>query len=390
MKFNFNYVAILILSVIITSCSDSEEPVIPVNNVNKGEVIENYANIVLQSYTDALTDAQALETAINTFTNSPTEANFTATKQAWKIARESYGPTEAYRFANGPIDIDDDAPEGLLNSWPLDENYIDYVDGASDSGIINNPSMNPTIDKATLLDVNQPGTEEASVSIGYHAIEFLLWGQDLTDPSEKLAGQRPYTDFVDGGTALNQDRRREYLKVCADLLTDHLQLLVDAWSGTYKSTFLGLPQETALKNMFTSIAILTKGELAGERVFVAYDNRDQEDEHSCFSDNTDRDLRLNLEGVLNVYNGTYKTISGASLKDLVTEANETKGLEVNAAIANASTLVNATATPFDFAISNETERVKVLASVNGLNDLGDKFVEGASAVGIIISADLPD
>jgi putative iron-regulated protein len=101
-------------------------------------------------------------------------------------------------------------------------------------------------------------------------------------------------------------------------------------------------------------------------------------------------LRLNLEGVLNVYNGTYKTISGASLKDLVTEANETTGLEVNAAIANASTLVNATATPFDFAISNETERVKVLASVNGLNDLGDKFVEGASAVGITISADLPD
>ncbi len=371
---------------LLVSCNENND-VIPTNKISKKEVIENYANIVLQNYKNALTDAEALETTISTLTTTPTKANLTAAKTAWKAARESYGTTEAFRFASGPIDMNDDAPEGLLNSWPLDENYIDYVQGDANSGIINNPTMYPTIDKASLLGINQPGSNEKSVSIGYHAIEFLLWGQDLTLPSEKKAGQRAYTDYT---SAANADRRKEYLKVCADLLTDHLQLLVNAWEGSYKTTFLALSEDTALKNMFTGIAILTKGELSGERIFVAYDNKDQEDEHSCFSDNTDRDIRLNLDGIINVYNGTYKNISGPSLKDLVNETNTTLGTQVSTSLATAETTINATATPFDFAISDTTERPKVLLSVNSLNNLGDKFVEGATALGLQISADLPE
>lgn len=373
--------------VVFTSCSDDNNDNPPENQVTKRQVIENYANIVLQSYKDALTDAQALETSINTFLTTPNEANFVKAKEIWLQARESYGPTEAYRFANGPIDIDDDAPEGLLNSWPLDENYIDYVVGASNSGIINNPTMYPTIDKATLLGLNQPGNQEANVAVGYHAIEFLLWGQDVTAPSEKKAGQRAYTDYT---TATNADRRGAYLKVCADLLTDHLQLLVTAWEGSYKTTFLALPEDTALKNMFAAISILTKGELSGERMFVAYDNQDQEDEHSCFSDNTHRDIRLNLAGIVNVYKGKYGSISGASLSNLVSQANATVGTEVLTAVSNAENAVNATATPFDFAISDATERAKVLTAINALNDLGDKFVEGAAKLNLTISANLPD
>ncbi|WP_299158668.1 imelysin family protein [uncultured Tenacibaculum sp.] len=383
-KFKSLFVAI-ITATLLVSCSDNND--VPLTKVSKKLVIENYAAIVLQNYKDALTDAQALETAINTFATTPTEANFTTAKAAWKTARESYGTTEAFRFASGPIDIDDDAPEGLLNSWPLDENYIDYVDTDANSGIVNNPTTYPTITKASLLGVNQPGSNEKSVSIGYHAIEFLLWGQDLTAPADKKAGQRAYTDYT---TKSNADRRKEYLKVCADLLTDHLQLLVTAWEGSYKTTFLALSEEVALKNMFTGIAILTKGELSGERIFVAYDNKNQEDEHSCFSDNTDRDIRLNLNGIVNVYNGTYKNISGPSIKDLVNEAKATLGSEIATALTAAQTAVNATATPFDFAISDATERPKVLVSVNSLNSLGDKFVEGGTAIGLKISAELPD
>lgn len=383
-KFKSLFVAI-ITATLLVSCSDNND--VPVTKVSKKLVIENYAAIVLQNYKDALTDAQALETAINTFATSPTDANFTAAKAAWKTSRESYGTTEAFRFASGPIDIDDNAPEGLLNSWPLDENYIDYVDTDANAGIINNPTTYPTITKASLLGVNQPGSNEKSVSIGYHAVEFLLWGQDLTDPADKKAGQRAYTDYT---TAANADRRKEYLKVCADLLTDHLQLLVTAWEGTYKTTFLALSEDVALKNIFTGIAILTKGELSGERIFVAYDNKAQEDEHSCFSDNTDRDIRLNLDGIVNVYNGTYKNISGPSLKDLVNETNATIGTQIATALTTAQAAVNATASPFDFAISDATERPKVLVSVNSLNSLGDKFVEGGTAIGLKISAELPD
>jgi putative iron-regulated protein len=311
------------------------------------------------------------------------------TKEMWLVSRESYGPTEAFRFANGPIDAED-GPEGLLNAWPLDEVYVDYVEDAPNAGIINDLETYPTLDKALLESLNEAGGE-ANISIGYHAIEFLLWGQDLTDPSEMLPGQRKYTDFVSGenGTASNQDRRRQYLVLCADLLTDHLQLMIDQWAvgGAYRSTIDNANVEEVLSNMLTAIATLSKSELGGERMFVAYDNQDQEDEHSCFSDNTDRDIRLNLDGIANVYRGSYKNISGVSLEDLIKEADASLGDEVSAALVAAESAVFATADPFDFAIFDGAERPKVLAAVTALQTLGDKLVQGAAALGLSITTD---
>lgn len=362
------------------------------DGVENAAVISNYADLVAQAYQAAYDDAVALQTAIDAFVADPTEANMTAAKDAWLQARESYGPTEAFRFAQGPIDIIDgeEGPEGLLNSWPLDENYIDYVDGASDAGIINDPVTFPTIDKALLESLNGEGGEE-NVSVGYHAIEFLLWGQDITSPESLEAGKRPYTDYVDGGTADNQDRRGAYLKICAELLIDHLDILVKQWNanGAYRSTFLALNENEALGNMLTAIATLSKSELAGERIFTAYDNQDQEDEHSCFSDNTHRDIRLNFDGIKQVYLGIKGTETGASIHDLIEQENADLAAAISAQLDLAETAVYATGTPFDFAIVDGNERPKVLESVTALRTLGDKFVEGGAAIGLTVGTDIP-
>jgi putative iron-regulated protein len=389
MKFQFFKLFYAFAFIIFLSCSSNNADPIDSNTIAKADVIQNYAAIVFSSYQNAMTDLEGLQTAINTFTANPNGANFSAAKSAWKTARESYGPTEAYRFANGPIDATS-GPEGFLNAWPLDENYVDYITGNPNSGIINDLATYPAINKSVLEGLNEVGGE-ANISIGYHAIEFLLWGQDNTTPSAQLNGQRPYTDFVDEGTASNQDRRRDYLVACADLLIDHLQLMINEWKtgGTYRTTFLSLDENTALKNILTAIATLSKSELGGERIFVAYDNQDQEDEHSCFSDNTHRDIRVNLDGIANVYRGSYGTINGSSLEDLITETNPTLGARITAQLKAAESAVNATAIPFDFAISDASERPLVLSSVNALQDLGDKFVEGGTALGLSISSELP-
>ena len=360
--------------------------------VENAAVISNYADLVSQAYQAAYDDAVVLQTAIDVFVVDPTEENMTVAKDAWLQSRESYGPTEAFRFAQGPIDVIDgeEGPEGLLNSWPLDENYIDYVDGAFDAGIINDPVTFPTIDKALLESLNGEGGEE-NVSVGYHAIEFLLWGQDITAPEALEAGKRPYTDYVDGGTADNQDRRGAYLKICAELLIDHLDILVKQWneSGTYRSTFLALDEKEALGNILTAIATLSKSELAGERIFTAYDNQDQEDEHSCFSDNTHRDIRLNFDGIKQVYLGIKGTETGASIHDLIEQENADLAAAIRAQLDLAETAVYATGTPFDFAIVDGNERPKVLESVTALRTLGDKFVEGGAAIGITVGTDIP-
>lgn len=391
MKFFSKFLFLTVFgSLVLVSCDTDENTTPdPEPALDRSEVVSTYSSMVFAGYQDAMIDAQNLEQAINTFVADPTESNFEMTKEMWLVSRESYGPTEAFRFANGPIDAED-GPEGLLNAWPLDEVYVDYVEDAPNAGIINDLETYPTLDKALLESLNEAGGE-ANISIGYHAIEFLLWGQDLTDPSEMLPGQRKYTDFVSGenGTASNQDRRRQYLVLCADLLTDHLQLMIDQWAvgGPYRSTIDNANVEEVLSNMLTAIATFSKSELGGERMFVAYDNQDQEDEHSCFSDNTDRDTRLNLDGIANVYRGSYKNISGVSLEDLIKEADPSLGDEVSAALVAAETAVYATANPFDFAISDGAERPKVLAAVTALQTLGDKLVQGAAALGLSITTD---
>lgn len=391
---NLGWSALAIAGLTLAACSDDNQTPIINNTVTKSAIIANYADIAYQNYQAAYDDAVALETAINTFTNNPTEANFTAAKDQWKVARESYGTTEAFRFANGPIDDEtaDFAPEGLINAWPLDENYIDYVDNNGtivNDGIVNNSTLYPSITKEVLESLNEDGGEK-NISTGYHAIEFLLWGQDLTDPADNLPGQRLYTDYVDGGTALNQDRRREYLNVVADLLTDHLDYLVQQWQvgGTYRTTFLALDENTAIKNIYLGITTLIMAELPVERMEVALENADQEDEHSCFSDNTHRDIVLNLQGVINVYEGKYGSIEGASLQQLVNAVDPITGAATNDALHASEAKAAAILTPFDLAISGgptSAEGIKVKDAALQFKEFGSNLLAGASKLGINVN-----
>lgn len=390
MKSRFLKISLVVAGLTLAACSDDNQS--PINNtvVTKADIIKSYADIAYENYKQAYDDAVVLKTAIDAFVATPTEDNFTTAKDKWKAARESYGTTEAFRFANGPIDTGDDAPEGLINAWPLDENYIDYVAGNANAGIINDAATYPAITKDVLIELNEDGSEK-NISTGYHAIEFLLWGQDLTDATDDLPGQRPYTDFVDGGTASNQARRRQYLAVCADLLTDHLNLLVEQWNpdgGAYRATFLALPQDEAITNLYQGIVTLISAELSGERMDVALSNMDQEDEHSCFSDNTHRDIILNLQGAVNVYEGKFGAIEGASLQKLINAVDPVTGAIINQSINAAESKVNAMLTPFDHAISGGAESVegaKVKEAVEQLRELGANWLDGASKIGITLT-----
>ena len=365
------------------------------------EIKKNYATIVYESYKDSYNEAVDLKSAIDAFVASPSQGNFDAAKQAWLDAREPYGQTEVYRFANGPID-DENGPEGLLNAWPLDESYVDYVGGNATTGIINDVTNHPTLTATYLESLNEVGAAE-NVSIGYHAIEFLLWGQDNVNTSLQTAGQRPYTDYVTGGagTASNQDRRGQYLKICAELLVSHLEIMVNHWntssSSNYYATFMGLSDGKAITNIMTGMATLSKSELAGERVFVALQNQNQEDEHSCFSDNTHRDVILNAVGIKNVYNGSYtkvdgSVVSGSGIKDLVAAVNSTVSSELNTLSTEVNTAVNAIPTPFDYGLTQESVggNGPIMTIVTKLQSQGDKIVEGGNAIGISISTALPE
>ena len=213
----------------------------------KTSVVENYAAGAHASYSRSLASAQAMDAAIDSFLAEPSQVRLDAAKRAWLLARDDYGVTEVYRFYEGPIDNEENGPEGLLNAWPMDESYVDYVEGNADAGIVNMPDEYPTIDADLLVSLNEEGGEE-NISTGWHAIEFLLWGQDL---NEDGPGYRPVSDYT---TADNADRRATYLAVTSDLLLSHLQDMVDAWApgqSNYRAQFVSKDSDDAITDIIT-------------------------------------------------------------------------------------------------------------------------------------------
>ncbi|MCG8543500.1 MAG: peptidase [Alphaproteobacteria bacterium] len=311
----------------------------PVQAADKSAVLKTYADIALAIYEDSLTTARGLQTAVRGFLAKPSAKTQEAVKQAWLAARVPYQQSEVYRFGNTIVD----EWEGRVNAWPLDEGLIDYVDAdygkesEENSFYTANVIANRVlliggkktdarvIDAKLIRSLHEIDEVEANVATGYHAVEFLLWGQDLNG-TEPGAGARPWTDFALGKacTGGHCDRRRAYLLAATALLIDDLEDMVANWQSggkARKALVSGKPTQ-GLAVMLKGMGSLSYGELAGERMKLGLMLHDPEEEHDCFSDNTHNSHYYNQVGIRNVYLGRYqrtdgRVVEGPSLSDLV-------------------------------------------------------------------------
>jgi putative iron-regulated protein len=352
----------------------SEEGGLP---ANAADAVSTYAEIVYSNYQDSLGMAGLLDEAATSLVESPSAATHDAAKQSWLAAREPYLQTEVYRFYGGPIDDETDGPETLINAWPLDEGHIDYVEGAPASGIVNDEQM--TINVTTLTSANlNPG--ETDVATGYHAIEFLLWGQDFNADGP---GERPFTDYTDDASAMpNGDRRGQYLTTTSGLLRNHLEQLVDEWSpspsGNYRAVLEAEPTADALSKILSGMIILSGFELENERLSAALDAQEQEEEHSCFSDNTHRDMIQNIRGMQNVWLGRYATLSGPDLagtgvRDVIAAGDAALAQSITSQIELSLSRAEALETPFDQEIApgNAAGNARVEDLIDALSEQTD-------------------
>lgn len=347
---SFAHLSVLALAINLAACGDSE-PTTSVTAVapapaaatvattqaadaqaiTREQVISHYADIAHATFADAHSTAQALQAAVNAFIAAPSVQTQQAAKDAWLAARIPYMQSEVFRFGNTLVD----EWEGQVNAWPLDEGLIDYVDGdyqyalgndgataniiASQSIQVGEEQVDVSVLTAELLaGLNELGGSEANVATGYHAIEFLLWGQDLNG-TQPGAGARSYTDYLtdENCTGGNCERRAQYLKVVTDLLVDDLAEMTAQWASgnpdNYRTQLLAESTEKGLRKAFFGMGSLSLGELAGERMKVALEASSTEDEHDCFSDNTHNSHFYNAKGVRNVYLGEYTKVDGTVL-----------------------------------------------------------------------------
>ena len=326
------------------------------------DVIATYADIAQAGYTDSLDTAKTLKLAVYAFLAGPTEDSLRAARAAWIAARIPYMQTEAYRFGNAIVDD----WEGKVNAWPLDEGLIDYVassygaESAENALYVANVVANTTltiggkkldtskITKELLAEtLQEAGGVEANVATGYHAVEFLLWGQDLngTGPGN---GARPASDFdTKNCTNGNCARRAQYLRAATDLLVDDLAWMAAQWApGGEARKPLMEGDEAGLTAIMTGLGSLSYGELAGERMKLGLMIHDPEEEHDCFSDNTHASHFFDALGIRNVYLGTYRRVdrslvAGPSVSDLVKAKSPEIDAEVRAKLDATMDAMNA-------------------------------------------------
>ena len=368
----------------------------PAFAVEKADVLNTYADIAAANYADSLTTAKVLQTAVNALVANPSAENLQAAKSAWLASRVPYQQTEVFRFGNAIVDD----WEGKVNAWPLDEGLIDYVDasygGPSDENafaalnVVANPTFTlsgedvdaTTITPALLEEaLHEADGVESNVATGYHAVEFLLWGQDLNGHGTG-AGNRPWTDYAAGDACTNDncDRRGQYLTAATDLLVSDLEWMAAQWvEGGAARAEVTADEDAGIAAILAGMGSLSYGETAGERMRLGVMLNDPEEEHSCFSDNTHNDHFFNGVGVQNAYAGAYvgidgTVVSGPSLSDLVAETNPDLDVEMNAKLSNAVLALGRikTAAESGFAYDQMLERgnaageALIMGGVNGL------------------------
>ena len=376
------------------------------------EVVDTYADIAEAVYGDSLATARTLQTAVEAFLAAPSQQTLDAARAAWIAARAPYQQTEVFRFGN-PI-VDD--WEGKVNAWPLDEGLIDYVDasygGATDENqlaalnVIANPALTiagQEVDAAEITPelladtLDQADGVESNVARGYHAIEFLLWGQDLNGHAPG-AGDRPWTDYAEGADCTNGncDRRADYLRAATDLLVQDLEYMAAQWvdGGPAREAVTTDPQ-AGLVAMLTGMGSLSYGEQAGERMRLGLMLNDPEEEHDCFSDNTHNSHYYDGLGVQNVYLGRYvradgTTVEGPSLHDLLAETDPALAEETAARLDATIEALGAIKAAAEGGLAYDTmleagnaegEQL-IMAGVNGLIEQTRSFERAMTTLGL--------
>jgi len=359
-------------------------------------VVKHYAELAQAKYQDSLTTAEALDKAIDALIATPSEANLKAAREAWIRARVPYQQSEVYRFGNPIVD----EWEGKVNAWPLDEGLIDYVDSSygteSDenelytANIIANKKITvggEVVDASKITpdlirSLAEAGEVEANVTTGYHAIEFLLWGQDLngTGPG---AGNRPYTDYdTKNCTGGNCDRRADYLKAASTLLVSDLKEMTANWASDGEATkAVEADPKKGLTAILTGMGSLSYGELAGERMKLGLLLHDPEEEHDCFSDNTYNSHLNDAIGIASAYTGEYTRVDGTkmtgpSLSQLVAASDKKLDDEMKAKLNKTLDAMHAmekraqTVEAYDQMIGegNKEGNATVQAAIDGLLD----------------------
>lgn len=247
--------AALLIVLLVVGCSENEpsvreaepasqpspssfETLNPALNQAAKEIALDYVEQIATDFQQARSALEQMQTAVHDFVDAPSAANMAAARRAWLEAHSAYELTTLHRYFAAQV-LDDALGLELLrlqyriNHWPIIPGYIDYVEGYPDSGIVHD--INVALSREAL--VQQHGIfDVAEVTLGFHVIEFLLWGYAAEPAGRPASDYEPVAelsqDEAENGYLLEQlsnNRRRQLLTVITESLLDDFIALQALW-----------------------------------------------------------------------------------------------------------------------------------------------------------------
>ena len=171
----------------------------------KAKVKNVVENVIIAGYTKLGQEADKLANALTTLKNQPTAANLQAARDQWRATREPWEAGEGHIF--GPVDTLGIDPK--VDSWPVNKVQLDGALGGWDPELSNIDGFPVTMK-------------------GFHAIEYLLFGDGTTLESAEDGIARLQTPVGDEDTAEDKIRLR-YLEALGKSLQKDLNTLANSW-----------------------------------------------------------------------------------------------------------------------------------------------------------------
>ncbi len=350
-KWNSLYRVVALTALILSSAPAQSAPL---DYRHFAESAYRYADIAYASYTDAATRALELKNALFHFATEPDANKLTETRAAWLATIDAYSKTEAFRFPGGPMD-DDQALGDKVGHWPLDQAYLDYLQGIPDCGLINDVETYPKIDEDLLLTLHKKDGPNR-ITLGFHPIQFLLWGQDTTpqgtNPQDPVS--RPHTDFLADGSRPNATRRLQYLIHAADLLLQHLEQAAAQWHPqdpeNFRASFLSGDPKAAVQNVLTGLSTFLSHTLPSKL-------------QAPFPAATTLILQANTTSLHNIYRGSYATTAGPGINTLIRAADPALQTQFRNTLQALILVIQQLPQQFHQALEEEEERSKIAEAI---------------------------
>lgn len=362
MKFTL---AIFLIGCLFISCKKKNESN---DTLEIAKLKVSYANQLLDNSSELSSQLEILHNRITLYTTTYTVTHYNMSKAEWKTAKMRIDMLSPFQYLN---EVD-------FNSFLINPAYIDATSYDNSSGIILNTAAYPTITIQTIQNANYIGSSPNNISKGIHALEFLLWGNDLNPTGPGDGGPNPF----DPNSSANYLRRKAYLLGLITLLKNDLD---EMNYSEFKDNVNAKDPKESLAYLLKGIHDFIRYDIAEKSIKKPIDLLDPLYEESQFSDNSTEDIKNKILSIRNyIYGSQFTATNGYFIADYMTEKSPDSAAKMLQLLNGLETTTQSFEFLFDVAIQNQNQREELLAVYNQLIELSNLIANFATERGVSI------